>query len=160
MNLTGCGTAPAWKPEGVKMADSRGPLEACQAQILVVDDDWGVRETLTLLLLRAGYRACAAQNGVEALQEIQKQAPTLLLCDLQMPRMSGFELLPIVRTQFPRVAVIAMSGSYADGAMPEGLMADAFYYKGAQNPSDLFQIVADVIRTSASRPQALQEKSL
>ena len=149
MTLTGHAAAPARKSEAVKIADSRNLPIASQSQILVVDDDWGVRETLTLLLLRAGYQASAAQNGVEALQEIQKHAPTLLLCDLEMPRMSGFELLPIVRSRFPRVAVIAMSGSYADGVIPEGVTADAFYRKGLQGPSDLFRMVADVIRTTS-----------
>lgn len=151
MTLTGHAAAPARKSEAVKIADSKNPSFASLSQILVVDDDWGVRETLTLLLRRAGYQASAAQNGIEALHQIEEHAPTLLLCDLEMPRMSGFELLPIVRNQFPRVAVIAMSGSYADGAVPEGVMADAFYCKGTQRPSDLFRMVADVIRSSTSR---------
>ena len=151
MTLTGHAAAPARRSEAVKIADSRNPQIASESQILVVDDDWGVRETLTLLLLRAGYQASAAENGIEALQQIQQHVPTLLLCDLEMPRMSGFELLPIVRSQFPRMAVIAMSGSYADGVVPEGVMADAFYCKGTQGPSDLFRLVADVIRTSTSR---------
>ena len=160
MTLTGHAAAPAWKPETAKMADSNNPPVPSQSQILVVDDDWGVRETLTLLLIRAGYQASAAENGIEALQQIQKQAPTLLLCDLEMPGMSGFELLPIVRSRFPKMAVIAMSGSYADGALPEGVMADAFYCKGAQRPPDLFRMVADVIRTRDSRAQVHEKRSL
>lgn len=153
MTLTGYAAATARQSEALKIADSKNPslASAAQSQILVVDDDWGVRETLTLLLRRAGYQASAAENGIEALQQIQKHTPTLLLCDLEMPRMSGYELLPIIRSQFPQVAVIAMSGSYADGIVPEGVMADAFYYKGTQGPSDLYRMVADLIRTSVSR---------
>jgi CheY-like chemotaxis protein len=121
-----------------------------QPHILVVDDDWGVRETLTLLLSAAGYVTSAAPNGVEALQEIKKHAPTLLLCDLEMPRMSGFELLSIVRRRFPEVAVIAMSGSYAGDAVPDDVLADAFYSKGEKRPPELFRIVEEVIRNSAA----------
>lgn len=121
-----------------------------QPHILVVDDDWGVRETLTLLLSAAGYVTSAAPNGVEALQEIKKHAPTLLLCDLEMPRMSGFELLSIVRRRFPEVAVIAMSGSYAGDAVPDDVMADAFYSKGEKRPPELFRIVEQVIRNFAA----------
>jgi CheY-like chemotaxis protein len=117
-----------------------------QTQVLVVDDDPGVRQTLKLLLAGAGYETSAARNGFEALQMIKRQAPRLLLCDLDMPDMSGREFLTIVRRRFPRIAVIAMSGSYEEDTAPEGVMADAFYTKGQKKPSELFQIVAEVIR--------------
>lgn len=121
-----------------------------EPHILVVDDDWGVRETLTLLLSAAGYITSAAPDAVEALQQIKKHPPTLLLCDLEMPKMSGFELLSIVRRQFPGIAVVAMSGSYGGDAVPEDVLADAFYSKGEKRPPDLFRIVDEVLRKSAS----------
>ena len=121
-----------------------------QSHVLVVDDDSGVRETLMLLLTAAGYETSAARNGFEALQQLKRKTPAVLLCDLEMPRMSGFELLSIVRRRFPEIAVIAMSGSYRGSAVPEAVMADAFYSKGLQKPPELFRIVADVLRTSAS----------
>ena len=117
-----------------------------QSQVLVVDDDMGVRQTLTLLLAAAGYETSAAQNGFEALRIIKREAPSLLLCDLDMPDMSGREFLTIVRRRFPRIAVIAMSGSYEEDTAPEGVIADAFYSKGQKKPSELFQIVAEVIQ--------------
>ena len=117
-----------------------------QPQVLVVDDDMGVRQTLTLLLTAAGYETSAAQNGFEALQIIKREAPSLLLCDLDMPDMSGREFLTIVRRRFPRIAVIAMSGSYEEDTAFEGVMADAFYIKGQKKPSELFQIAAELIQ--------------
>lgn len=72
------------------------------------------------------------------------------MCDLEMPAMSGFELLSIVRRRFPAVPVIAMSGFYPGDTVPEGVIADAFYSKGQQDPPGLFRIVADVLRRSAS----------
>jgi len=117
-----------------------------QTQVLVVDDDLGVRQTLTLLLATAGYETSAAHNGFEALQMIKRKAPRLLLCDLDMPDMSGREFLTIVRRRFPRIAVIAMSGSYEEDTAPEGVIADGIYSKGQKKPSELFQIVADVIQ--------------
>jgi CheY-like chemotaxis protein len=117
-----------------------------QSQVLVVDDDMGVRQTLTLLLAAAGYETSAAQNGFEALQIIKREAPSLLLCDLDMPDMSGREFLTIVRRRFPRIAVIAMSGSYEEDTAFEGVMADAFYIKGQKTPSELFQIAAELIQ--------------
>jgi CheY-like chemotaxis protein len=139
----------AFKNAEVKLAadwkkPSRPPKK--QPQVLVVDDDMGVRQTLMLLLAAAGYETSAAQNGFEALQIIKREAPMLLLCDLDMPDMSGREFLTIVRRRFPRIAVIAMSGSYEGDTAPEGVMADAFYIKGQKKPSELFQIAADLIQ--------------
>lgn len=132
------------------------PPPTKQCHVLVVDDDTGVRQTLTLLLAAAGYKTSAAQNGFEALQIIKREAPRLLLCDLDMPDMSGREFLTIVRRRFPRIAVIAMSGSYEVETAPEGVMADAFYIKGQRKPSELFQIAAELIQRAdcheAERP--------
>src|SRR5262249_18070053 len=97
-----------------------------ESHILVVDDDPGVRETVTLLLTAAGYQTSAAENGFEALHKLKAKTPRLMLCDLDMPDMSGFELLAIVRRRFPAVAVIAMSGLYPGDTVPEGVIADAF----------------------------------
>ena len=59
-----------------------------------------------------------------------EEVPEILLSDLNMPGMSGFELLPLVRLQFPIVRVIAMSGAFSGSQVPRGVTADAFYAKG------------------------------
>ncbi len=121
-----------------------------ESHILVVDDDRGVRETVTLLLAAAGYRTSTAGNGFEALQKLKAKTPSLMMCDLDMPDMSGFELLAIVRRRFPALPVIAMSGLYAGDSVPEGVIADAFYGKGQQSPPELFRKIADVLHRSAA----------
>jgi CheY-like chemotaxis protein len=121
-----------------------------ESHILVVDDDSGVRETLALLLTAAGYKTSAAQNGFGALQKLKEISPSLILCDLDMPGMSGFELLSIIRRRFPTIPVIAMSGMYAGETVPQGVIADAFYSKGNRTPPALFRIIADVLRRSVS----------
>ena len=118
---------------------------ADRSHILVVDDDRGVRETLSLVLAAAGYSPTTAPDGIEALQELKTRPPALLLCDLDLPKMSGIEFLSIVRRRFPAIGVIAMSGMHSGEDVPEAVMADAFYAKGQQTPAILFQIVADVI---------------
>jgi CheY-like chemotaxis protein len=136
------------KPAVNCQADTAPSLH--ESHILVVDDDSGVRETLTLLLRAAGYKTSAAQNGFDALQKLKATTPSLMLCDLDMPDMSGFELLSIVRRRFPGIPVIAMSGMHTGDSVPEGAIADAFYSKGQRTPPALFRIVADVLRRSAS----------
>lgn len=79
-------------------------------QLLVVDDEPGVRETLAMLLQVEGYGVSTAQDGFDALVQLQVMVPALIISDLNMPRMSGFEFLSVVRRRFPQVPVIAMSG--------------------------------------------------
>ena len=71
-----------------------------------------------------------AEVGLAALTEIRKEIPEILLSDLNMPRMSGFELLSIVRRQFPTISLVAMSGAFSGTQIPCGVTADAFYEKG------------------------------
>src|SRR6478672_3843969 len=120
-------------------------------EILVVDDDEGVRDSLELLLKSAGYTVSTAIHGFDALLQLKKRLPAIVLSDLSMPQMSGFELLSVVRRRFPQISVIAMSGAYHSGeSIPGGVIADAFYPKGPGTPEMLLRIVADLIQTSAA----------
>ncbi len=80
-------------------------------EILVVDDDEAVRGSLSLLLKSVGYDITTAINGFDALLQLKRRLPTIMLSDLNMPQMSGFELLSVVRRRFPQICVIAMSGA-------------------------------------------------
>jgi CheY-like chemotaxis protein len=116
--------------------------------ILVVDDDKAVRDSLALLLQAAGYEVTMAVNGFDALLQLKKKLPAVVLSDLNMPEMSGFEFLSVVRRRFPEVSVIAMSGAYHSGdSVPGGVIADAFYAKGHGKPDGLLRSVAELIRT-------------
>jgi CheY-like chemotaxis protein len=129
-------------------------------QILVVDDEPSVRKTVALVLQSEGYDVATAENGFAALLQLRKALPKLIVSDLSMPQMSGFEFLSVVRRRFPQVLVVAMSGAYDNGdAVPGGVIADAFYAKGKTNPQMLLQTVAEVIRTSASRTNAHRKES-
>jgi len=71
-----------------------------------------------------------AADGVVALEELRTEVPDSLLSDLYMPRMSGFELLPVVRQRFPMTRVVAMSSAFSGNEVPARVAADAFYPKG------------------------------
>src|ERR1700691_3646107 len=81
-------------------------------RILVVDDDPNVLRTSVLVLEHKGYEVRAAQDGFEALTEPRRSVLYVIICDLGMPNMSGFELLSVVRRRFPHIPVIAISGEY------------------------------------------------
>lgn len=129
-------------------------------EILLVDDDEGVRDSIGLTLRAAGYNVSLAENGFDALVQLRRASPTVIISDLNMPQMSGFEFLSVVRRRFPHMSVIAMSGAYHFGdAVPGGVIADAFYPKGRGTPEELLKVVADLIQTSAARAVAHQKES-
>jgi len=118
--------------------------------ILIVDDNVDLRMTLTVIFTYAGYSVRSAVDGFSALAEMRREAPDVLVSDLNMPGMSGFELLSVVRRRFPAVRVIAISGSFSGDKVPQGVAADAFYQKGKKGVELLMQLVRAL--TEKSRP--------
>ena len=118
--------------------------------VLLVDDDGDLRVVLSAMLAQTGYQVRTAWDGVSALLEIETGVPDIVVSDLNMPLMSGFELLSVVRAQFPAVPLIAMSAAFSGNQVPDGVIADAFYEKGA-HPICLMELVSAMMR-----PQAVQ----
>jgi CheY-like chemotaxis protein len=129
-------------------------------EILVVDDSDAVRDSLVMVLQSSGYDVSIATHGFDALLQLKRRIPAIVISDLNMPQMSGFEFLSVVRRRFPQISVIAMSSAYDSGdAVPGGVIADAFYSKGQSSPEALLQMVADLIRTSAVQAVAHERES-
>jgi CheY-like chemotaxis protein len=101
------------------------------ARLLIVDDEPLIRMSMSHVLTEIGYCVRSAIDGFAALLEIRQKAPDILVSDLNMPGMSGFELLSVVRRRFPAIKVIAMSGAFSGDEVPSGVAADAFYQKGS-----------------------------
>lgn len=76
-------------------------------RVLVVDDKPSICETASVILEREGYEVLTVAEGLDGLQALSKSLPDLIISDLNMPRMSGFEFLAIVRKRFPHIATIA-----------------------------------------------------
>jgi CheY-like chemotaxis protein len=124
-------------------------MHKLRASLLVVDDQAPIRACLSELLTEHGYVVRLAPDGFSALAEIRKEIPDLILSDLNMPGMSGFELLSVVRRRFPSIRVIAMSGAFTAAEPPLNIAADAFYEKGT-HPDFLLQMVGEIIRPRQS----------
>ena len=122
-------------------------------RILVVDDEPSIRETARMILEGEGYEVLAAADGIEGLHSLSKSLPDLIISDLNMPRMSGFEFLAVVRQRFPHIATIAMSGGYSTGEIPLGILADAFLQKGNHTIRELSQQVRTLLAASPLRPE-------
>jgi len=119
-------------------------------RILVVDDEPSILTISAEVLSRRGYEVRTASDGFEALAELRRSLPDLIISDLRMPNMGGFEFLAIVRRRFPHIAVIAVSGEY-HGTEPTGLIADAFFTKGGHTPEQLFKKIASLLEQSPLR---------
>ncbi|HYH01427.1 MAG TPA: response regulator [Terriglobales bacterium] len=125
-------------------------------RILVVDDNDEILTVSQAVLATRGYETRAAHDGFEALAIMRKALPDLIICDLSMPNMSGFEFLSIVRRRFPQIPVIATSGQFETANALNWLLADAFIPK-VGNPEDTLKRVAELldaapIRTNPAKP--------
>ena len=121
------------------------PVPHRAASILVVDDALTVRELQRSIFENAGYRVRVAVNGEEALAEISHERPDLVLTDVQMPRMDGFELTEAIRKQ-PSLAslpVIMLTSRGSDEDRRRGLEcgADGYIVKSGFDQSALLSAV-------------------
>lgn len=119
-----------------------------KTNILIVDDEPILRATFSAILCESGYRVRSSSDGFSALAEIDSEIPDILLTDLDMPGMSGFELLAVVRRRFPGIRLIAMSGVTMRNWPPD-FFADAFYGKGGR-VSRLLNILESMFLPAAS----------
>ena len=78
-------------------------------RVLVVDDEENLRRVTQLKLQQAGYEAATAADGAQALELLARQPQDLIITDLQMPGMSGMELLRRVRDDYPEIIVIVVT---------------------------------------------------
>jgi two-component system nitrogen regulation response regulator NtrX len=79
-------------------------------QILVVDDDERIRQSLGGILKDEGYEVVDAKDGLQALKQVEGEAPDLVLLDIWMPGMDGMEVLERIKGQIPNLPVIMISG--------------------------------------------------
>ena len=125
-------------------------------KLLIVDDDASIRTSLRHIFTESGNSVRCAEDGFSALLDIRHETPDILLSDLNMPGMSGFELLSVVRRRFPMIRVIAMSSAFSGDDIPPGISADAFYEKatGLRPLLQMMDAMAHPTRTPV-RPGAL-----
>lgn len=117
--------------------------------VLVVDDLPEVRVPVVIILKRLGFSVRHVADGFSALLEMRAQRPEILIADLQMPGMSGFELLSVVRRLHAETMVIAMSDMVLERSMKSAIPADAFHPK-TMGPKHLIELVQRFAERNAS----------
>lgn len=131
----GVGLKRSW--QNSQIGGTRPNLEA---RLLIVDDELSTRTLLSQIFGCLGHFVRVAEDGFSVLERIREEEPDVLLSDLNMPGMSGFELLSVVRRKHPRIYVIATSGAFSSDRVPNGIAADAFHEK-ATGLDGLFQLM-------------------
>ncbi len=124
--------------------------DSSKTHLLIVEDEPIIRRLFSMLLTSAGYSVAEADDGFAALEEIRRRRPALILSDLNMPRMTGFELLSVIRRRFPSIHVIAMSGAFPGDDVPSGVAADAFYEKSGRPISTLVEVIQELLGESGA----------
>lgn len=122
-------------------------------RILIVDDEPTLRTVGKSLLEAQGYEVLCAEDGFEGLVALKRSLPDMIISDLRMPNMNGFEFLSVVRRRFPMIPVIVISGEFTGLSVPESVLADAFFPKNGYKPEDLFARIGDLLAELPTRPK-------
>ena len=119
--------------------------------ILVVDDEDEIRTVMRLTLTIAGYEVREAENGERALDSLEKNLPDLILLDVLMPGMDGFEVCRRVRANSAtaQMPVLILSARTDARSREDGLDAGATKYLTKPiSPPELLQHIAEVLEKS------------
>ena len=123
-------------------------IERPVRRILLVEDDPLIRRAMSICLMAGGYEVRMAIDGFDALTKLRVELPDLIITDLNMPRMSGFELLEVVRKRFPQLPCVAM-GARALDETPGVVAADAYYYK---NGIEFDELLGTIVSLAGKLP--------
>lgn len=119
------------------------------AKILLVEDDVALRDVYSARLQAEGYTIVTASNGEEALASAVKEMPDLVLLDVMMPRISGFDVLDILRstpeTKAVKVIMMTALSSPEDHARGEKLGVDKYLVKSQVTLEEVVANIAEVI---------------
>jgi len=128
------------------------PMACSRGRLLIVDDEPSVREIISLIMEEEGYDILTAKDGFDALNQLVEPLPNLIISDLNMPRMSGFEFLAVVRQKFPNLPVLAMSGEFQGNELPAGVLADAYLPKGGNILDQLRTKITELVSAPPRMP--------
>ncbi len=128
------------------------------ANLLVVDDEQGMRQLLSLVFGRAEHKVRAAENGRAALALLDESPPDLVLLDLMMPEMDGFEFITELRKRqewraIPIVVVTAKELTAEDHVRLNGCV-ERVLQKGAYSREELLAEVRDLVTACLRQPTA------
>jgi len=125
--------------------------------ILIVDDDEALRESLELVLSNEGYRVVTARDGETALCRVEEEPIDVVLCDVRMPGLDGFDLLPQLQRALPGAPIVLMSAFGTEDVAVEAIRRGAWDYVAKPfQPSEVLL----TLRKARERERLLRENQL
>ena len=115
------------------------------ARILIVDDAESDRLLHQTILERHGHETYTAVNGEDALREYSRKGIEVVITDLQMPDMHGFELITVLRDFSPRPSVIAVSGTGPDQLQMANALGAKFTLSKPLDPEKLLAAIDQIV---------------
>ena len=118
-------------------------------KVMVVEDDAALREIYSIRITAEGYDVVSAGDGEEALAMAVREKPDLILSDVMMPKISGFDMLDIIRAtpETAKIKVVMMTALSADDqrARGESLGADRYLVKSQVGIEDVIAVIHEVL---------------
>ncbi len=115
-----------------------------QPPILLIEDEARLRENLQLLLESEGYRVTTAQNGMDGIKQLREASFDLVITDLVMPEVDGYQVLEYLKTYAPETVVVVMTAYVSAGSVIDALRKGAYDY--LTKPFDLDLMKATIER--------------
>jgi CheY-like chemotaxis protein len=118
------------------------------AKILIAEDERDIRDLITFTLTFAGHTVVAAVNGEDAVEKARQVLPELILMDVRMPRMTGYEACEIMKAdpQLKDIPVVFLSAKGQDSEIKTGLdVGAAEYLLKPFAPTELTQRVSELL---------------
>jgi CheY-like chemotaxis protein len=126
------------------------------AKIMLVEDDTNLSEIYQARLTAEGYQIVSAHDGEEALALAAKEKPELIVSDVMMPKISGFEMLDILRNteglKDTKVIMLTALGQAEDKTRAEGLGADRYLVKSQVTLEDIVKAAQELLEGPAPTP--------
>lgn len=131
------------------------------ARVLVIDDEAAIRETILIHLRRNGFDTLSAVNGAEGIKIARTQLPDVIICDVKMELVSGYELLSVIRndTMTAGTPFILITAESSRSAMRQGmeLGADDYLIKPFTGPEIIAAVNSQIQKRQALQQQAEQK---
>jgi DNA-binding response OmpR family regulator len=128
------------------------------SKIMIVDDDPNIRELVSALLQNHGFEACEAEDGRDALQKMMNDDPDLVIIDIMMPNMDGFELCRHLRRDYENMPILMLTakGELANKVKGFGLGADDYLTKPFEDDELIIRVQALLRRYKIETSQVIQ----
>jgi len=112
--------------------------------VLVIEDNFEIRENTSEILALAGYEVLCAQNGREGIRMAAEAIPDIILCDIMMPEVTGYEVLTCLRADSGTASIpfifVTASGEKSEVELAMSMGADG-YIRKPYDSKELFQLI-------------------